>query len=218
MYSSQRASLSHELPQKITMAGLIGAGKTTLANKLGEHLGAKVHHEAVDTNDLLPLFYADMKRWGFALQVALLTQRHAQLQRINWDPFKIHIEDRFMDEDHVFATTLLQQGNMTDIEFRIYEEIVETYENHARHPDLVVFLDVSVDKSLERIRERGREMEQGIPREYLETLHAEYQKFIRHVSKRIPVIRITWEEFRETEDVAELIVDRWRNKCFNVTE
>lgn len=206
MYSSS------EVPQLITFAGLIGAGKTTLADKLGVYLNAKVHHEAVDTNELLPLFYDDMARWGFALQVSLLTQRHAQLQRINWDHTIIHVEDRFMDEDHVFANTLLKQGNMTPIEFEIYEQMVKTYENHVKRPDIVVFLDVSVDKCMERIALRGRPMEQNIPREYIKTLHEEYTKFIEWMTKRTLVVKLSWEEFQETDAVAELIMEKWNNK------
>lgn len=223
MYSTESFSPGGRvLPHLIGIAGLPGVGKTTLADKLGEYVGgAEVHHEAVETNDLLPLFYKDMKRWGFALQVSLLTQRHAQLQRINWSTGEkgvVHIEDRLMEEDHVFATTLLKQGNMSRAEFNIYERMVRTYENYARRPDLVIFLDASVDQCMMRIKERGREMEQGIPREYLEALHAEYQVFIQWLSKRIPVIKITWEEFRTTEHVAELIMSRWRSKCFNVVK
>ena len=76
-----------------------------------------------------------MKRWGFALQVSLLTQRHAQLQRINWNEKPYHIEDRFIDEDHVFATTLFKQKLMSDVEFNIYKRMVETYENYTKRPD-----------------------------------------------------------------------------------
>lgn len=221
MYSTRKKS---ELPTLITVAGLIGAGKTTLAKALWEHIStnyahsAQVHYESVDTNDLLPLFYQDMKRWGFALQVSLLTQRHRQLQQINWNNAECNIEDRFMDEDHVFATTLLKQGNMDEVEFGIYEKMVEIYENHVKRPDLVVFLDVSAEKSYERIASRGRTMEKGIPLEYLRALHTEYKLFIKEVSKKIPVICISWEEFQETPDVAALIMDRWKTKCFNITE
>jgi deoxyadenosine/deoxycytidine kinase len=222
MYSTKKKS---ELPSLITVAGLIGAGKTSLADALGnfissnfEDLKVQVHHESVDNNKLLAKFYQDMKRWGFSLQVDLLTQRHRQLQQINWNCADCNIEDRFMDEDHVFANVLVKQGNMDEDEFQIYERMVMTYENHVKRPDLIVFLDVSAEKSLERIMSRGRQMENGIPLDYLQLLHAEYQLFIKEMSKKIPVIRISWEEFQETPDVAALILDRWKNKCFNITE
>lgn len=220
MYSSETDQ--HPYPRLISMAGLIGAGKTTLADYLCRYIGTDisvVHHEAVDTNELLPLFYEDMGRWGFALQVSLLNQRHSQLQRINWadEEIKVHIEDRFMEEDHIFATTLWKQGKMSDIEFKIYENMVKTYENYAKRPDLIVFLDVSPEKSAERIAERGRSMESSIPMDYLRALHDEYQLFIKWISKKIPVIRITWEEYMDTPQVAELIMDRWKNKAFNIT-
>ena len=204
---------------------MIGVGKTTLADSLGKYLISKVgknnveiHHEKVDTNELLPLFYEDMKRWGFSLQVSLLTQRHRQLQRINWSETTYHIEDRFMDEDHVFAAALLKQGNMTELEYNIYKDMVSTYENHVSRPNLIVFLDVTAKTSFERIKNRGREMEQNIPLEYLEILHGEYQSFIKHISRKIPVVRITWEQFQQTEDVAKLIIDLWDRKCFNISE
>ncbi len=221
MYSSKKVA---DFPALITVAGLIGAGKTTLADALGQFIflnhtrSVKVHHEDVDTNDLLPLFYQDMGRWGFALQVSLLTQRHRQLQMINWGGAECNVEDRFMDEDHVFATTLLKQGNMTQQEFDIYERMVQTYENHVKRPDLIVFLDVSAEKSYERIHLRGRPMEEGIPLAYLQALHAEYKLFIKEVSKKIPVVRISWEEFKETPNVALLIMERWKSGCFNLTE
>lgn len=214
-----------ELPRHVVMAGLIGAGKTTLANNLGMQLGGlvghnnvAVHHESVDTNEILPLFYQDMSKWGFPLQCHLLTQRHRQQQRIAWSDKKYHIEDRFMDEDHVFATTLWKQGHMSQMELNIYRDMVQTYERHVKRPDLIVFLDVSAETSMRRIKKRGRKMESNIPVEYLQTLEAEYGLFIQDISKKIPVISVTWEEFQDTSKVAELIVDRWRNKCFNLTK
>lgn len=214
-----------ELPRHVVMAGLIGAGKTTLADNLGRQLGClvghdrvAVHHESVDTNEILPLFYQDMSKWGFPLQCHLLTQRHRQQQRIAWSDKMYHIEDRFMDEDHVFATTLWKQGHMDKKELSIYRDMVQTYERHVKRPDLIVFLDVSAETSLQRIRKRGRKMEANIPVEYLQALEVEYKEFIREISKKIPVIRVTWEEFQDTSKVAELIMDRWKNKCFNISE
>ena len=236
MYSSSQLDLAlyGETPQKkmnggfpkhVSIAGLIGAGKTTLADSLGAFFGSlvghnnvAVHHESVDTNDILHLFYADMKEWGFPLQCTLLTQRHTQQQRIAWNDVPYNIEDRFMDEDHVFATVLWKQGNMDKHKFRIYRDMVLTYERHVKRPDLIVFLDVSAEVSMERIKKRGRRMESNIPLEYLQALEQEYKLFIKEISKKIPVIRVTWEEFQETKNVADLIVSRWSTKCFNLTE
>jgi deoxyadenosine/deoxycytidine kinase len=45
----------------IGIAGIIGAGKTTLATALGEHLGLDVHYEPVIDNEYLDDFYRETK-------------------------------------------------------------------------------------------------------------------------------------------------------------
>ena len=219
MYSSKKNK--NNGIKLISIAGLIGAGKSTLADNLGKILkNSTVHHEAVETNDILPLFYENMSKWGFPLQVSLLTQRHAQLQKINWadSTNNIHIEDRFMDEDHVFATTLFKQGYMSEIEYNIYNDLVKTYEKSTKYPDLIVFLDVSPQVSIDRIKQRGRKMETNIPIEYIETLHAEYKNFITWISRKIPVIIIDWNEYIEPSIVATMILEMWENTCNNLNK
>ena len=66
----------------ISIAGLIGAGKTTLATALGKTLGLPVHYEPVTDNCYLDDFYKDMKRYGFPLQIYLLNKRFRQQQQI----------------------------------------------------------------------------------------------------------------------------------------
>ena len=43
----------------IVLAGTIGAGKSSLAASLGEHLGTQVFYETVDNNPVLDLYYQD---------------------------------------------------------------------------------------------------------------------------------------------------------------
>ena len=43
----------------IVLAGTIGAGKSSLAAALGQHLGTDVFYEAVDNNPVLDLYYQD---------------------------------------------------------------------------------------------------------------------------------------------------------------
>ena len=59
----------------IVIAGMIGAGKSTLATSLAQHLGIKAYYEPVENNEYLEDYYNDMKKYSFAMQVYLLTRR-----------------------------------------------------------------------------------------------------------------------------------------------
>ena len=58
----------------IGIAGIIGAGKSTLAQNLAERLGYKSYNEPVNDNPYLEDFYSDMSRWGAMMQIHLLLE------------------------------------------------------------------------------------------------------------------------------------------------
>ena len=68
----------------IGIAGMIGAGKSTLAAALGQTLNLPVYYEPVGDNAYLADFYRDTKRYSFATQIYLLNRRFAQHQEIIW--------------------------------------------------------------------------------------------------------------------------------------
>ena len=68
----------------IGIAGLIGAGKTTLATALGQHLNLPVYYEPVQDNEYLADFYRDTKTYAFATQIYLLNRRFQQHQEVIW--------------------------------------------------------------------------------------------------------------------------------------
>jgi len=189
----------------ISISGLIGAGKSTLCKKIASHLQMQDYYEAVADNPWLPQFYADMKRHAFGLQIHLLNQRYAQHQRMMWNRKGGVISDRTIYEDRVFAQVLREGDNMSQLEYETYLQLFDNMRNHIREPDIIIHLDVSPETAFTRIKERARGMETGITLEYLQALHRVYEKFIEDISKRIPVIRIQWNEFRNVEDVAGMI-------------
>ena len=76
----------------IGIAGLIGAGKSTLATALGELTGLPVYYEPVQDNEYLADFYADTAKYAFSMQIYLLNRRFQQHQEIIWkggEPFRI---------------------------------------------------------------------------------------------------------------------------------
>jgi deoxyadenosine kinase len=188
----------------IGIAGLIGAGKTTLATALGQHLGLPVYYEPVEDNEYLADFYRDTARYCFATQIYLLNRRFQQHQEIIWRGGGA-VQDRTIYEDAVFAKTLVDQGLMEERDYRTYLQLFRHMSNFMCRPNLIVYLDLSPETSLERVRERSRGVEGGITLRYLTALHAEYERFIAEIGRAIPVIRVGWEQYRDADEMAGAI-------------
>ena len=91
----------------IGIAGMIGAGKSTLATALGAHLDLPVYYEPVKDNAYLADFYRDTAKYAFATQIYLLNRRFQQHQEIIWRGGG-GVQDRTIYEDAVFAKMLVQ--------------------------------------------------------------------------------------------------------------
>ena len=188
----------------IGIAGIIGAGKSTLATALGKHLDLPVYYEPVQDNEYLADFYRDTAKYAFSTQIYLLNRRFQQHQEIIWRGGG-GVQDRTIYEDAVFAKTLVDQGLMEERDYRTYLNLFKHMSNFMCRPNLIVFLDLSPETSMERIKMRSRDVESNIPMEYLRTLHAEYKTFIENISRTVPVIKVSWEQFRDVEEMAAMI-------------
>jgi deoxyadenosine kinase len=199
--------------QFIGIAGLIGAGKSTLAKALGDKLGLPVYYEPVADNIYLADFYKDPAKYGFQMQIYLLNRRFQQHQEIIWRG-QGGVQDRTIYEDAIFAKTLMQQGMIQERDYQTYLQLFKHMSYFMCRPNLIIFLDLSPQSSLSRIHQRGRDVESSIPLAYLELLNQGYQEFISDISKTIPVIRVPWEEFKSTEEVVEMIEQTYFNSSF----
>jgi deoxyadenosine kinase len=197
----------------IGIAGMIGAGKSTLATALGGHLGIDVHYEPVGDNEYLADFYRDTARYSFATQVYLLNRRFQQHQEIIWRG-RSAVQDRTIYEDSIFAKMLAQTGLMDERDYRTYQQLFRHMSNFMCRPSVIVYLDVSPARSLERIRSRGRDVEAKIGLPYLEALHAGYAEFIESISKTVPVIRVDYERFASAEEMADVIFREYLDASF----
>lgn len=202
----------------IGIAGMIGAGKSTLAAALGQHLGIDTYYEPVSDNEYLADFYRDTARHSFAMQVYLLNRRFQQHQEIIWRG-RSAVQDRTIYEDSIFARMLAATGLMDERDYRTYVELFRNMSNFMCKPSVIVFLDVSPAASAERIRARSRDIESKIELGYLEALYEGYQEFVERISKVIPVIRIDYERFATAEEMAEVIKREYLDASFlrNVT-
>lgn len=165
----------------IVIDGIIGAGKSTVGEFLSEMLGVPLFEELKDDRKdslaqrMLDLFYADQTRWSAIIQVMFLNDRFKDLKRIEAEGNRA-ILDRSIYGDEIFAKTIHERGQMSEDEFIIYRDLLHNMLQHISPPEVLVYIDVTVDTAMERIARRARSTEGDlIPRDYMEDLHRNYE-------------------------------------------
>jgi 2-amino-4-hydroxy-6-hydroxymethyldihydropteridine diphosphokinase len=176
--------LDPEAPQLISVAGVIGVGKTTLARKLGEVLEAPVLPEPYDTNPFLREVYAGKCELALDSQLYFLVHRTRQLGREALPPGRIAVTDYVFEKELIYARRLLNA-----MQLELYESIYESFAPKVTTPALVVYLQDSPAHCLERIHRRSRPYEQGVSLGFLEALDSDYQRMFAQW-KACPVLRV----------------------------
>lgn len=166
----------------IVIDGIIGAGKSTLADFVSEYLKLPLYEELKEEGDslaqrMLDRFYEDQTRWSAIIQVMFLNDRFRDIKAIEANGNEA-ILDRSIYGDEIFAKTIHDRGQMTKDEFTIYRDLLYNMLQHIRPPEILIYVDVSVDTALERINKRARSTEADlIPRDYMEDLRRNYEQW-----------------------------------------
>lgn len=193
----------------IAVEGVIGAGKTSLAKRIGERLNAKFIFEQFDNNPFLEKFYVDRKRFAFQTQMFFLINRFKQQQELNQeDLFSEHLVcDYIFEKDRIFAYL-----NLSKDELNLYESIYPLLARSLRKPDLVIFLQSSTDRLIYNIKKRNRKFERAITRSYLEELSEAYiHFFFRYNSTPLLIVNSTEIDFVNSDsDFEELFKQIFR--------
>ena len=192
----------------IGIAGIIGAGKSTLARSLAAHLGYDTYNEPVDDNPYLDDFYDDMNRWGAMMQIHLLFRRFEQHQQIVWKKKKGAVQDRTIYEDTIFARMLYEEGFIDERDYETYLGHFNIMKRFLVYPDILIYLRVSPETSLQRIQERGRGAENRITLEYMQKLYQGYESFITEMDYYTRTLTVDWNEYMETKEVAEMVKEK----------
>ncbi|MBB6478586.1 deoxynucleoside kinase [Spirochaeta isovalerica] len=162
----------------IVIAGNIGAGKSTLVEKLTESINWQPYYEPVSENPYLKDFYKDMHKWAFHSQLFFLSDRmsmHKELQDFKGNV----VQDRSIYEDaEIFARNLYINGYMNERDFQTYWKMYSIAINLLNPPDLIVYLKASVPALQTRIAIRNRDFESSISEDYLHNLNILYEKWI----------------------------------------
>lgn len=158
----------------IVIEGIIGSGKTSLAQKLAQKLNSKLIEEEFENNPFLGKFYEDRRRFAFQTQMFFLVNRYKQQQQLNQEDLFANyiVSDYMFNKDQIFAYL-----NLEGEELKLYENIFPLLERELRKPDLVVYLQSTVDRVMSNIKRRGRKIERWITRNYLNELNEAYNDY-----------------------------------------
>jgi deoxyadenosine/deoxycytidine kinase len=190
----------------IVVEGPIGCGKTSLANKLAQRMGATTLLEDAAANPFLPQFYRDMKRHALPTQLFFLFQRVAQLEGLKQpDLFaKPTVADFTLAKDPLFARLTLD-----DAEYQLYRQIFDHVKPQAPTPDLVIYLQASVNTLIGRVKKRGNPIETTIDEDYLRKLSEAYTRYFYNYDDS-PLLIVNSERlnFVDVPEHLDLLIER----------
>ena len=191
----------------IAVSGNIGAGKTTLTEKLAKHYGWDPEFEDVEDNPYLADFYGDMKKWSFHLQVYFLNSRFEQIGKVRAGKNTV-TQDRTIYEDaYIFAKSLYKQGHFNERDYQNYRALFDSMIDFVQPSDLLIFLKADIGKLVHNIEKRGRDYESAIRIDYLKGLNAHYEEWISNYKNgRLLIIDVNNMDFvHNQEDFADIV-------------
>ncbi|MYL65978.1 AAA family ATPase [Bacillus hwajinpoensis] len=207
----------YNIPQDavITIAGTVGVGKSTITSSLANALQFRTSLEKVDNNPYLEKFYNDFSRWSFHLQIYFLAERFKEQKRM-FEYGGGFVQDRSIYEDTgIFAKMHYEKGTMSSVDYDTYTNLFQSMvmTPFFPHPDLMIYLEGSFDDVVDRIKERGRPMEQQTPTAYWEEMYERYTNWIDSFNA-CPILRLNINEYDLVNDPSsvELILKRIEQK------
>lgn len=193
----------------VSIAGLIGSGKSTLVNNLVSNNNYYGFNEPVDNNPFLSKYYNDPKRWAYTLQTFYLWERYKQsteafIRSMNGETV---VMDSSLYSDMAFAIVQYRLGYFNKDEYNTYNTMHKIITAKTPYPDVFVWLSLPVDETLNRIKQRSRECESGISVDYLISLNEAYDEVLNKLCKHTDIIRINARQSASMvyEDVSNVI-------------
>lgn len=196
----------------LVVDGMTGVGKSSLVKLLARRMRLTPFEEIFrDRYDLLSKFFADRKRWAFPMQVFFLSNRFVQYkQACEAGP---SIMDRSIYSDHIFARMYYEEGYLTEEEYGVYQSLSESLLQDLSPPSLMVYLKVSLEEALRRIRQRGREDELQVEELYWKKLLGFYEDRYSNYTGELMVIDVSGLDFVHRPEDEEYIFNQIRARA-----
>ena len=157
----------------------MGSGKSTLVDFLARTYDVSPFYEPNEENPYLPDFYKDMKRWAFRSQLYFLSNKFRLHQELDRTPGVVALDRTIFEDAEIFATALHQMRKIDKRDWQTYWGFYQAILDAIKPPDLMIYLRCSMRTLRQRIKLRGRAMEQIVPHAYLKRLDGLYEEWIR---------------------------------------
>ncbi len=164
--------------RSIAIAGNMGSGKSTLVDFLARTYDVSPFYEPNEENPYLPDFYKDMKRWAFRSQLYFLSNKFRLHQELDRTPGVVALDRTIFEDAEIFATALHQMRKIDERDWQTYWGFYQAILDAIKPPDLMIYLRCSMRTLRQRIKLRGRAMEQDVPLAYLKRLDRLYESWI----------------------------------------
>ena len=210
----------------IVVGGMIGLGKSSVAEILGNHFNSEVFYESVDDNPILPLFYSESEeeilknRYPFLLQLYFLNTRFKSIKEALYNDN--NVLDRSIYEDWYFAKKNMELGRISEIEMNTYEGLLENMleelkELPKKAPDIMVYLKGTFETVMKRINLRGREFEiDESLKEYYHFLWKDYDNWVNNHYKASEVLIIDMDTMDVVNNEAHKLIEMVEEKLKKV--
>ncbi|PWW17150.1 deoxyguanosine kinase [Cytobacillus oceanisediminis] len=189
----------------ITVEGPIGVGKTSLAKAISEKFQYALLKEIVDENPFLGKFYENIEEWSFQTEMFFLCNRYKQLVDIN--NHYLNKNKPVVADYHIFKNLIFAQRTLNQNEYQKYLKIYEILTGDMPKPNVIIYLNASLETLLDRIELRGREIEKNISPLYLEQLSLDYETAMNEFERQhpdVPVIRFNGDDLDFVKNEADL--------------
>ena len=166
------------MKRSIAIAGNMGSGKSTLVEFLSQNYDVEPFYEPNDENPYLADFYGDMKRWAFQSQLDFLSNKFRLHQVLDRQAGVVALDRTIFEDAEIFATALYQMRKISKRDWDTYQAFYAAILDAIQPPDLLIYLRCSMRTLRQRIKLRGRDMEQDVPLAYLQRLDRLYENWI----------------------------------------
>jgi deoxyguanosine kinase len=198
----------------ITVEGPIGVGKTSLAKAISQYFQFHLLKEIVDENPFLDKFYENIDEWSFQTEMFFLCNRYKQLEDIQTN--FLQRKEPVVADYHIFKNLIFAKRTLKEAQYEKYVQIYQILTKDMPRPNVVIYLNASLDTLMHRIKMRGRDFEKNISPLYLKQLSIDYEQFMNDFEQNhpdIPVLRFSGDEldFVKNQEDLQLILDQLKN-------